>query len=182
MTLQQFLAAPIHTRDQVYRPPAGGGTPQTPGTYGAWGAIEHLPPIIDITGCPQVAGHALIYAGQTGDLRDRIQQHYRINSDGSSLRIRLGIALGLDLRLISSASGFRNRYSFLKSSGEAKLTGWMADNVRFSWLPNPNPAALETLVIAATNPPFNEPFTPALSNLISAADTAARARGPIPDC
>jgi hypothetical protein len=180
MTLQQFLAAPIHTRDQVYRPPTHGGVPRTPGTYAGW--ARNLPDTIDTTGCLSRNGHTLVYAGQTGDLRDRIQQHYRINSDGSSLRIRLGIALGLDLWLITSASGFRNRYSFLKSSGEAKVTGWMKDNVRFSWLPNTTPALLEQAVITATNPPFNEPFTPALSNLISAADTAARARGPIPDC
>ncbi|MFF8271916.1 GIY-YIG nuclease family protein [Streptomyces sp. NPDC016562] len=79
-----------------------------------------------------------------------MRYHYRGNAAGSTLRLTLGCLLGLELRRVCSGK----RMNFGKV-GEAKLSEWMADNARVSWIEQSEPWDLEAQLISQLDLPLN---------------------------
>lgn len=109
---------------------------------------------------PDLDAGRLLYVGiaprymanrtSTQNLRKRVRYHYRGNAAGSTLRLTLGCLLGLELRCVGSGK----RMTFGKV-GEAKLSQWMADNARVSWIEQSEPWDLESQLISQLNLPLN---------------------------
>jgi len=84
----------------------------------------------------------------------RIDDHYKGNAEGSTLRQSLGCLLAgqleIELRRLGS-SGKRLHFG----TGEQYLSGWMHDNALVSWLEDPQPWNLERQLIAVLDLPLN---------------------------
>jgi hypothetical protein len=77
----------------------------------------------------------------------------RGNAEGSTLRLSLGCLLadqlGIELRRVGSG----NRMTF--SSGEERLSAWLADNARVAWNVCDEPWSLEEHLISTLDLPLN---------------------------
>lgn len=160
-----FLAAQLHTRDEVFRDLDV--VPAAAGAYGWW--FREIPGGIDTAGCEQRDGFTLLYVGISPgppradgkprapqDLRKRIRYHFgagNAGADGSTLRKSLGVLLGEQLGFVLRRIGSGKRQTF--AGGEAVLTQWMAENAAVSWVLHPEPWFLEPKLINALVLPLN---------------------------
>lgn len=184
-----FLAAQRYTRDEVFADPCP--VPSESGAHGWW--FRDIPGDIDISGCEQRDGWALLYVGispgppragskqqNQQDLRKRIRYHFgagNASADGSTLRKSLGVLLGDRLGFALRRIGSGKRQTF--AGGEAVLTQWMAENAAVSWVLHPEPWYLEPKLINALDLPLNfqdnerNSFAPELKRLRRAAAVKA---------
>ena len=138
--------------------------PPRSGVY-AW-FFQELPPPLDENGCLMRDGLCLLYVGispkrpprngkppSRGTLRSRIQNHFRGDAKGSTLRLTLGCllaeSLGIELRRIGS--GKRRTFS----TGEQLLSEWMARNAHVCWVECPEPWKVEGAAISQLSLPLN---------------------------
>ena len=136
--------------------------PERGGLY-AWYFQEAPDMRIDLSRCHSFDGLWLLYAGisptepprngrppSRQNLRKRIQQHYCLNAEGSTLRLSLGCLLadrlGIELRRVGSGK----RLTFTHE-GEAKLNDWMEANAFVTWLEADEPWMLERKMIESWN-------------------------------
>lgn len=102
-------------------------------------------------------------------LYTRVRYHMQGNAEGSTLRLSLGCLLASHLSLELQRVGSGTRMTF--SDGEARLSDWLADNARVTWLACPEPWKIEKALIAKLSLPINldqnarHPFFMALSGL-----------------
>ena len=138
--------------------------PSSPGVY-AW-YFRELPWPMAVQDCVEHDGSTLLYIGiapkrppangrpaSRQTLRDRIRYHYSGNAEGSTLRLTLGCLLadrlGIELRRVGSGQ----RLTF--STGESRLSDWMARNAFVCWVEHPQPWELEARLIRAASLPLN---------------------------
>jgi hypothetical protein len=139
--------------------------PRGAGVY-AWYFDADLPGV-PTAGCCSYDGRNLLYVGiapkrpsaagkkSAATLRSRIlRNHFGGNAAGSTLRLTLGCllapTLGLELRPTSSG----RKLTFGKE-GETRLTQWMNQHARVTWVEHPEPWDLEHALIAAVPLPLN---------------------------
>jgi hypothetical protein len=157
--------------------------PARHGVYAWW--FDVVPDGVPVDGCLTRTGWTLLYVGispkrpsangrppSRQNVRTRVGYHFRGNAEGSTLRLTLGVLLGLELRRVGS--GTRRTFS----AQEAVLSQWMADHARVSFVEHPEPWLLEERLIAELPLPLNldqntHPFRPVLSALRSAAKARA---------
>ena len=175
----ESLLRPVRlwARDEVLARPSP--VPPAPGVY-AW--YFRTPP----GGAPVVHTHdglALLYVGispanrpgSRQNLSARIRYHYRGNAAGSTLRLSLGVLLGLELRRVGSGE----RMTFTQP-GELELSSWMSANALVCWHVVEQPWLVEERLIGELNLPLNldankrHGFHPTLTAL--RRDARARAR------
>ncbi len=104
--------------------------PQRGGVYALW--------CIDNYG-----RNIILYVGETGDLRRRIQEHYRDSSDKSPMKNKLDVF----------AHGARHPFYIVD---EERLNTWMKANIRVSWAETNQYEQFEKYIIDALNPLLNE--------------------------
>lgn len=124
--------------------------PSEPGIYGWWfdGSFSHL-----CDGTHARDGFHLLYVGiapsappregvKSRTIRDRLLNHCRGPLATSTLRRTLAALLKSEeqLAIDRTASG----KSQMSGEDEAKLTGWMTQHARITWLTTPQPWKVET--------------------------------------
>jgi len=168
----------LYSRAEILAGPSP--VPEVAGIYGWY--FRTIPGGIDANRCIEVKDRKLLYVGiaprapgrSRATLRSRLRNHYRGNAEGSTLRLTLGCLLGLELRRV----GERTVMTF--GPAELDLSTWMADNAFVTWIENPRPWLLESVLIRTLNLPLNldqnadHKFHAALSEL--RRDARARAR------
>jgi GIY-YIG catalytic domain len=92
-------------------------------------------------------------AASRQQLRSRLQQHYRGNAAGSTLRLTLGCILATQLGLQLRRVGSGQRLTF--ADGEQALSAWMASHARVCWMTHPRPWELEQALVARLDLPLN---------------------------
>ncbi len=129
-------------------------------------------------------GMALLYVGiSPGDrpgsrqhLRSRIRYHFSGNAEGSTLRLSLGLLLGLQLRRVG-----RGRRMTFTGPGEIQLSSWMAENAFVCWHVVDEPWHSEERLIGRLSLPLNlaanqrHAFYPTLTAMRRDAREQARA-------
>lgn len=164
--------------------------PKEPGAY-AW-YMAQVPPGVPVVDCHRYLGLPLLYVGiaprrpPSGDappskrtLRDRLRQHLRGNASASTLRLSLGSLLAGDLGLVLQRSGTSCRLTF--GPGEQRLSSWMAEYTRITWVVADAPWVLEERLMRECSLPLNlqgneaHPFAETLHAARSAARERARA-------
>ena len=170
--------ARLWTRDEVLARPSS--VPPEAGVY-AW--YFRIPP----GGAPVDHVHhglALLYVGispanrpaSRQHLRSRIRYHYRGNASGSTLRLSIGVLLGIPLRRVGS--GLRMTFT---PTGEGELSTWMATNALVCWHAIERPWEAEERLISQLNLPLNldanqrHGFHATLTSMRRDARTRARA-------
>jgi hypothetical protein len=179
--------ARVFSRQEVLVRPSP--VPAADGVYGWW--FRRLPPLVVADGCCQHQGLTLLYVGispkrpprngrpaSKQKLGDRIEDHYKGNAEGSTLRKTLGCLLagelGIQLRRVGSAK----RITFVE--GEQALSAWMTENAYVSWVIRHCPWELEDELIAALDLPLNlqgnksNQFHPVLSRVRARCVAQAR--------
>jgi hypothetical protein len=193
--VMDFLAPErLWRRDEVLSRPSP--IPAVPGVYGWW--FDRLPGAIDVSGCHQVDGLALLYTGisprqpprngriaSKGHLYQRIVTHYAGNAEGSTLRKTLGCLLadelGVQLRRVGSGS----RRTFV--DGEQQLSQWMAKHAFVSIVAREHPWKLEERLIDLLDLPLNldgnsrNAFHPELTRIRKQAVVSANALPVVPN-
>jgi hypothetical protein len=165
--------------------------PATGGVYGWW--FDLVPPGVPTSGCEIAGSWTLLHVGispkepptngkppSRQTIRSRIRYHYRGKAEGSTLRLTLGTLLGdkLDLSLRLVGSGTRRTFG----DGEHRLSEWMGEHARVTYLVDPEPWRIEQALIARLSVPLNldhnrsHPFHPHLSALRKAAKDSATTR------
>jgi hypothetical protein len=178
------ITEPAHlwSRDEVLARPSP--VPPVPGVYGWY--FRELPCRTDLSACVSSDGFQLLYVGispkappsnggrpSQQSLSTRIRYHFRGNAYGSTLRLTLGVLLGLRLRLVGSG-----RLTF--GPEEADLSAWMDENARVTWAAVPEPWIAERALIETLDLPLNldgnrsHAFAAELSALRAAARATAR--------
>lgn len=161
--------------------------PRAPGVY-AW-YMTQVPPGVPMMDCHRCQGLPLLYVGiaprrppsgeappSKSTLRDRLRQHLRGNAAESTLRLSLGSLLTGDLGLVLQRSGKSGRLTF--GAGEQRLSSWMAEYTRITWIVADAPWILEERLIDQLSLPLNlqgndaHPF----ADTLHAARRAARER------
>lgn len=159
----------LYSRSEVLARPSP--APDLPGIY-AW-YFRTLSGDIDASRCIEVQGRKLLYVGiaprapgrSVATLRSRLRNHYRGNAEGSTLRLTLGCLLGLELRRL----GGGRVMTF--GAAELDLSSWMADHAFVTWIEDPRPWLLESVLIRSLDLPLNldqnanHPFHARLSEL-----------------
>jgi hypothetical protein len=156
--------------------------PASAGIY-AWYFNTRLP-LIDVSACHRIDGHALLYVGispkapsrsgqpSSSTLRTRIRTHYGGNAEGSTLRLTLGclLSLRLDIRLRRVGTG--NRYTFT-NPGEQALDRWLNRHAFVTWVETSAGWVVEKKLLASgLSLPLNIDDNPSLE--AAAVLTAAR--------
>jgi hypothetical protein len=124
--------------------------PTTSGLYAWWATSDVL---ADFAG-PAIANDPalrLLYLGKAKRLRTRIVSNHLRDSGRSTLRRTLA-------GLLMSAEGYRTTWTdrvVLTAGDEQRLTGWMHEHLCLTWSEVPDPAPLETELIAQLRPPLN---------------------------
>ncbi|MDN4478668.1 hypothetical protein QQX10_10750 [Demequina sp. SYSU T00039] len=152
----------VTSRDQALSRPSP--VPPRPGIY-AW--YFDVPP----SGVPTAGTHHtefgdLLYVGispkepprngkppSKGNLRARIQTHYRRNASSSTLRLTLGSLLSNELGIQLRRIGSGGRLHF--GDGEAALSLWMEEHARVCWMVDPEPWLAESELISGLVLPLN---------------------------
>jgi len=167
-------------------------TPREPGVYGWY--FKSIPPGVPTDGCIRRDGLTLLYAGISPKappkngrppskqrLHGRIRYHYRGNAEGSTLRLTLGVLLSNQLGIALRRVGSGKRMTFLHE-GEKRLSQWMGDNARVTWVIHPEPWVLEAKTIRNLSLPLNldqnegHAFHPVLSSMRKAAKANAKTK------
>jgi hypothetical protein len=158
--------------------------PSTRGLY-AW-FFRQPPDNIPLNDCVKIQGKVLLYAGispknetSKQNLRLRIRTHFSGNSEGSTLRLTLGVLLatqsGFPLRRVGSGKRMT-----LTHIGEQWLDDWMETNAFVCWVEHQSPWSVERELITSVSLPLNimdndrHPFSTELSRLRSLAKKSAR--------
>lgn len=104
-----------------------------PGVY-AW-YFDSPPTNVPVKDCIRVDGWILLYVGiATKDIRKRIlDQHFRGNAYGSTLRFSLGCLLSDALSIKLQRIGRSKKRLTFGQEGEVKLSKWMAKHTRVAW-------------------------------------------------
>jgi len=150
--------------------------PREAGLY-AW-YFKVVPPGVPVDSCTTVEGKTLLYSEispkappkngkppSKENLWKRVRYHLRGNAEGSTLRLTLGVLLGIELRRVGSGK----RMTF--GHDEETLSNWLEENAFVMWITHPKPWELETEVINTYSLPLNldqntaHPFHPILSQL-----------------
>lgn len=192
--LQDFLAAPMFTREEVLASPCP--VPQQAGVYGWW--FSRVPGKIRSDGCVWRDHSCLLYTGispkrppangrppSTQSLRARIKYHLTGNAEGSTLRKTLGSLLSGELDIELRRVGSGSRMTFVE--GERALSAWMSEHARVSWIVDGSPWLLEAQIISNVDVPLNldgnkhNAFYPELVDLRAKAVARARALPVIPN-
>ena len=172
----------LYSRSQVLS--KASPVPAASGVY-AW-FFNEIPGITPTDGCVAKDGVILLYVGispkddrSSQNLKKRINQHYRGNAEGSTLRRTLGVLLagksGFPLRRVGS--GRRTTFTHL---GEQWLDNWMSENAFVCWVEHPAPRELEKEILQALSLPLNvqdnqhHPFSGELSELRREAGRLAK--------
>jgi hypothetical protein len=177
----------LYSRTEVLATPCP--VPPRSGVY-AW-FFQELPPHLDGSGCVMRDGLTLLYVGispkkppkngkppSSGTLRSRIQNHFRGNAKGSTLRLTLGCLLSERLRIELRRVGSGKRRTF--STGEQLLSEWMARNAHVCWVECAEPWKVEEVAISQLCLPLNidqnaaNSFCATLKAVRSAAATRAK--------
>ncbi|MFN0145686.1 MAG: GIY-YIG nuclease family protein [Dehalococcoidia bacterium] len=164
--------------------------PRQAGVYGWY--FRDIPCKTNTSGCVRFGDLTLLYVGispaappRNGSrpseqtIRSRLQTHYRGNASRSTLRMSLGVLLGL--RLGATGSG---RLNF--GDHEPCLDKWMANNAFVTWAMTAEQWEAEHELINTLDVPLNldgnshHAFRPELSRLRREAREAARGSGPRP--
>ena len=149
--------------------------PREPGVY-VW-FFDEIPDGVPTGGC-HVAEHGTArYVGIATvkrTLRSRLQNHFRGNASGSTLRLTLGCHLGIALRRTG------NRLTF--GDQEPVVSAWLAAHGRVACVADPAPERLERELLGSGRFPLNikdnpHPYAAKVSGLRAAARAAARAAG-----
>lgn len=176
--------ARLWTRDEVLARPSP--VPRQAGVYAWYFRTAPGGAPIDHTH----HGLALLYVGispanrpgSAQHLRLRIRSHYRGNASTSTLRLSLGLLLGLELRRVGRAE----RCTFT-TPGEVALSSWMATNALVCWHAVEQPWLEEERLIRQLSLPLNldanqrHGFHPTLTALRSKGRARARALPIWPD-
>lgn len=179
-----LVEAPVlHTRREVLARPSP--VPRTSGIY-AW-FFRSIPPGVDAYATESFEGMRLLYtgvspgrAGSTQTIWNRVRYHYGGNAYGSTLRLTLGILLGLELRRVGSGK------TRTFHAAECDLDEWMAENALVAWVPHPTPLLVEAEMTKHYNLPLNlagnqhHPFYPKLTSLRKAASERAESLPVLP--
>lgn len=136
--------------------------PRAAGLYGWY--FRRLPPGVVGTGPVQHDGCTLLYVGiapsrefganglpSTSNLRSRIRTHFAGNAESSTLRLTLGTLLAEELGLLREVGGRSKSFGI----GEHRLSAWMEENARVTWVEHPQPWAVEPSVIDDLDLPLN---------------------------
>jgi hypothetical protein len=139
----------------------------TKGVYGWW--FKNLPLQIPVAESKTFEGFTLLYVG-TGPstarsqrfLRERLSDHIRSDSTKSTLRRSLAclMAEGLGLEFQVARVSHRKRSGrvtphFGLGEGEVKLSRWMEENARISWIADNSRWTLESDLIQLLALPLN---------------------------
>jgi len=126
--------------------------PREAGIYAHWyRALPHTR--IDASAMHKVGEWHLGYIGITlskNGLRGRLNQHFRGNAEGSTVRYSLGSLMRRQL-LLKGSKGKTKSWG----AWETDLTTWMAGNMRFSFFPCANPKDLEVWFLKEFYLPIN---------------------------
>ena len=138
--------------------------PSEPGVY-AW-FFREVPTGVPTANCLAREGYTLLYVGispkapprnggkpSSQNLRKRIRQHLAGNASGSTLRLSLGCLLGGSLGIELRPKGRTRRLTF--GDGEEKLSAWLDENTRVTWLVHSRPWEVEPSLIADLDLPLN---------------------------
>lgn len=160
---------PAEVCDRLLRPPTTYGlselridrtaVPARPGIYAWW--FKESPPSVPVEGAVLWNEMRLLYVGispsssrSKNNLRKRIvRSHFTGNASGSTLRLTLGCLMAERLKLRLRATGSTGRLTF--GEGEEKLTEWMSENARVSWIECAEPWIVEPKVIRSLYLPLN---------------------------
>ena len=175
----------LYSRAEVLSHPCP--VPSASGIY-AW-FFREAPPAVPIDDCETRDGLTLLYVGISPDkkrkpnsrsnLKVRVQNHFRGNAEGSTLRRTLGVLLSEKSSFPLTRVGSGRRMTFTHA-GEQCLDQWMNDNAFVSWIVHPTPWELEDEMIQRLSLPLNirgnenHPFVPLLKSLRSSAIKSAR--------
>lgn len=110
-------------------------------------------------------------------LRSRIKYHFSGDAEGSTVRMTVGLLLGLPLRLRE-----RTETKTFGPDGEAELSRWLSARGRLCWHLHDEPWTIRPAVVAGAGAPLNvqhnqeHPFHPVVTELRAAAVAEARRR------
>lgn len=76
----------------------------------------------------------------------------------SGLRRSLAALLVHELDLLPGTTGVGKGRVVVDELGEARITGWMVENLGLTWVLTANSTALEKLIIADLCPPLNDTY------------------------
>ena len=147
--------------------------PTTPGCY----ALVADPAVFRNLGLEAGSSPAVLYVGKSEEnVRNRVSRTHllRDRTGSSTLRRSIGALLREDLDLQPQPRSPKRsqrditNYKFA-SAGEARLTDWIATNLRVVGLAVSEPAATETKLINNLRPPLNltgwaNPFKPMITS------------------
>lgn len=110
-------------------------------------------------------------------LRSRIKYHFSGDAEGSTVRMTVGLLLGLPLHLRE-----RTETKTFGPDGEAELSEWLVEHGRLCWHLHHEPWTIRPEVVAGADVPLNvqhnaeHPFAPVISALRARAIADARTR------
>ena len=87
------------------------------------------------------------------NLYRRVRYHMQGNAEGSTMRLSLGCLLADELGIELRRVGSGKRITF--STGEQRLSEWLAENARVVWTVCDQPWQLEEELLAALDLPIN---------------------------
>jgi hypothetical protein len=153
----------LFTREEVLQ--RSSPVPKVSGVY-AW-YFDEVPPGVDVRDCHGIPEGVMLYVGiapkepprngappSTQTLWNRIRYHYRGNAYGSTLRLTLGCHLADRLGIALRRVGSGNRLTFTPY-GEQRISEWMSQHARVTWVQADAPWLLETRAIEQLNVPLN---------------------------
>jgi hypothetical protein len=153
---------------------AGARMPRESGLYAWWAAPGSVPQVSG-PAHPGIDGLELLYIGLAQNLRARVVgNHFRGPTGSSTLRRAL-------VALLLTSEGYTTRWTRTRvvpvDADEARLSAWMREHLRVTWVERPDPQAVEAAVIAELAPPLNQDHNRAhpLHSMIAAARAAYRA-------
>lgn len=135
---------PLPTSEIVARAPTSSGL------Y-AWWASPSVLPALSGPRHPTDVDLRLLYIGIATKLRSRLGQNHMKRTGSSTLRRTLA-------GLLLDEEAFRTRWTdrvVLVEADEARLTDWMARNLRVSWCEHTAPREVESTIIEVLAPPLN---------------------------
>jgi hypothetical protein len=156
-----------------------GPIPNQAGIY-AW-YFREPPPGVPVADCIVHDACPLLYLGiapsgpaSRSSLQKRIKTHIRGNASSSTLRLSLGCLLSAHLGIQLRRVGPTERFTF--AEGESKLSAWLAQNARVTWVVVEEPWQFEPALISRVSLPLNlgENAAHAFSQVLSGVRSAAR--------
>jgi hypothetical protein len=155
--------------------------PRVSGLY-AWWAQPGLLPGVSGPAPPTGEGRELLYIDLARNLRTRVgRNHFRGPTGSSTLRRAL-------VALLMTSEGYTTRWNRTRvvpiDADEDRLSAWMREHLRVTWVEHPEPATVEAAVIKELGPPLNQDLNEShpLRAMIAGARGAYRASaGPRPE-